>query len=82
MSGFAVGSLRAAVFMVVGVGQAVIVKVWDRPHIITVYQKSKAAWEAAGDYRGKSIRVKGRSDSIAIKRWIRAARGGTIFPAK
>ena len=68
--------------MVVGVGQAVIVKVWDRPHIITVYQKSKASWEAAGDYRGKSIRVKGRSDSIAIKRWIRAARGGTIFPAK
>jgi hypothetical protein len=33
------------------------VKVWDKPHIITVYQKSKTVWIAVGEYMGRRIEV-------------------------
>jgi hypothetical protein len=50
------------------------VKVWDKPHIITVYQKSKTVWIAVGEYMGRRIEVKGSSASSAAKWWAEAAR--------
>jgi hypothetical protein len=50
------------------------VEVWDVPHTIMVYQKSKAVWLAVGDYMGRSIEVKAHNESSAVKRWIEAAR--------
>ncbi len=50
------------------------VYVWEKPQVISVYQKSKTVWIAAGEYMGKPIEVKGRSKSSAIKRWLEAAR--------
>ena len=44
------------------------------PHVITVSQKSKTVWEAVGDYRGETIRVKGSSANVAVKYWADAAR--------
>ena len=51
------------------------VKVWDKPHTITIHQEpaSRSVWIAVGDYMGESIRVKGRSENTAKKRWIEAA---------
>ena len=48
--------------------------VWDKPHTITVYQKSKSVWEAVGEYMDQRISVTDRSESIAVKRWKEAAR--------
>jgi len=50
------------------------VTVWGKSHTITVHQKSKAVWEAVGDYMGESIRVKGQTRGAAVKLWIDAAR--------
>jgi hypothetical protein len=51
-----------------------IVRVWDRAHEITVYQKSKSAWMAVGEYMGQPIETKGSSASSAAKHWQDAAR--------
>jgi hypothetical protein len=48
------------------------VKIWDKLQTITVEQKSKSVWVAVGDYRGESIRVQDRSESTALKRWVRS----------
>jgi len=50
------------------------VMVWDKPHDITVYQKSKSVWIAVGDYMDQLIEVKGLSPSSAAKSWVAAAR--------
>ena len=50
-----------------------IVKVWDKPHEITVYQKSKSVWIAVGDYMGH-LETKGSSAAAAAKHWQDAAR--------
>lgn len=50
------------------------VNVWDKPHEITVYQKSKSVWIAVGEYMGKRVEVKGRTQSQAISAWREAAR--------
>jgi hypothetical protein len=47
--------------------------VWDEPHIITVYRKSKAVWIAQGVYRGTSLTVEDQSEDAAMKRWRYAA---------
>ena len=44
------------------------VKVWDK-HEVTVYKKSKSVWIAAGEYMGKRLEVKGRTDAQAEKAW-------------
>jgi hypothetical protein len=49
------------------------VSVYDRPHKVTVEQKSKSVWIAVGDYKGKSIEVKDRTEHTALKRWREAA---------
>jgi hypothetical protein len=50
-----------------------VVRVWDKPHTITVYKKSKSVWVAVGEYMGKHIEVKGSSLKAAEKSWISAA---------
>lgn len=51
-----------------------IVNVWDKPHEISVYQKSKSVWIAVGEYMGDRLEVKGRTESQAANNWREAAR--------
>jgi hypothetical protein len=51
-----------------------IVRVWDVPHEVTVYQKSKSVWIAVGYYRDERIQVQGSSERSALKYWHDAAR--------
>lgn len=50
------------------------VKVWDRSYRVTVDQRSKSVWIAAGDYEGTQIETKDRSAGSALARWVDAAR--------
>jgi len=50
------------------------VNVWDKPHEITVYPKSKSVWIAVGEYMGERLEVKGRTASQAASAWREAAR--------
>ncbi len=50
------------------------VHVWAMPHVITVSQKSEAAWLAVGNYRGERIEIEGSSADVAAKYWGDAAR--------
>jgi len=50
------------------------VNVWDKPHKITVYRKSKSVWIAVGEYMGERFEVKGRTESQAASAWREAAR--------
>ena len=50
------------------------VNVWDKPHEISVHQKSKSVWIAVGEYMGKRLEVKGRTESQAANNWREAAR--------
>lgn len=54
------------------------VLVWDRPHKVQVYQKSKAVWVATGDYMGRNLLTTDRTAEYALRRWKEAAtaRGG------
>jgi len=51
-----------------------IVNVWNKPHEIDVYQKSKSVWIAVGEYMGERLEVKGRTESQAANNWREAAR--------
>lgn len=51
-----------------------IVNVWDKPHEITVHQKSKSVWIAVGEYMGERLEVKGKTESQAANNWREAAR--------
>jgi hypothetical protein len=51
----------------------VTVQVWGKPHEVSVYQKSKNVWIAAGTYMGERIEVKDLSYGSAVKRWREAA---------
>lgn len=48
--------------------------VWEKPHKITVNQKSRSVWIATGVYMGEMLVVKGRTESQAISAWREAAR--------
>ncbi len=50
------------------------VEVWGKSYIVITRQKSKSVWIAVGDYMGKRIEVKDRSEATAIKGWRDAAR--------
>jgi hypothetical protein len=52
-----------------------VVNVWegDEPCEITVSQKSKWVWIAAGQYMGKRLEVQGRSANSATALWRDAA---------
>ena len=47
---------------------------WASAQGITIYQRSKTVWIAAGSYRGRDFEVKGRSPAIALAVWMAAAR--------
>ena len=51
-----------------------IVIVWDKPHEITVHQKSKSVWIAVGEYMGERLEVKRSSATQATSAWREAAR--------
>lgn len=51
-----------------------VVRIWDKPHTIVVYRKSKTVWIAVGEYMGESFEVKGSSENAAAKGWAEAAR--------
>ena len=40
---------------------------------VTVYQRSKTVWVAAGSYRGRHFEVKARSPATALTLWMEAA---------
>jgi hypothetical protein len=50
------------------------VDVWGKKQTVEVYQKSKSVWIAVGSYKGRTIEVKGSSESAAIGTWAKAAR--------
>ena len=45
------------------------VEVWGKRYTVITHQKSKSVWIAVGEYMGKRIEVKDRSEATAIKRW-------------
>jgi hypothetical protein len=47
----------------------VTVTVWGKPHVVSVYQKSKNVWIAAGQCKDEQIQVTDSDYSSAIKRW-------------
>ena len=49
------------------------VAVWDKPHQVTVSQKSKNVWVAVGDHMGERLEVKGRTEARAVGSWRDAA---------
>jgi hypothetical protein len=50
------------------------VLVLGEPHSISVYRLAENVWVVVGDYRGEAIRVQGRSEGAAVKRWCQTAR--------
>jgi hypothetical protein len=50
-----------------------VVKVWNRPHTVTVHQKSKSVWVAVGDYMDETIRTEDGAETSALRRWKEAA---------
>jgi hypothetical protein len=50
------------------------VMVWRKAKVVSVYQKSKSVWIAAGDYMDEHIEVKARTKSAAVAHWQEAAR--------
>jgi hypothetical protein len=50
------------------------VNMWDNPHEITVYQKSKSVWIAVGEYMGDRLEAKGQTLSQAANHWRETAR--------
>jgi hypothetical protein len=51
-----------------------IIQLSGRPQEINVQRKYKSVWVAAGEYRGRRIEVKGRSESLAVAAWIASAK--------
>ena len=49
------------------------VRVWDRPCVVSVYRKSQTVWIAVGDYMGRRIEVKNRSERSAVALWKKTA---------
>jgi hypothetical protein len=49
------------------------VKVWGRPCVVQVDQRSTTVWVATGEYMGKTISVKDRTASSAVRLWVETA---------
>jgi hypothetical protein len=60
--------------MSIGMERSVTVTVWSDRVTITVYQKSKTVWIAAGEYMGKHHEVKRSTPGAAAKGWADAAK--------
>jgi hypothetical protein len=50
------------------------VMVGNRPYKITIYQKSRGLWLAAGQHMGKPVEVHERTHGAAIRQWIEVVR--------
>ena len=50
------------------------VQVWGEPYLVSLEQKSKTLWIAAGNYRRRRIEVQATGRSAAIEQWQNAAR--------
>jgi hypothetical protein len=50
-----------------------MIPVWGKLCEVTVYRKSKAVWEAIGDYLGKTYRVTRGTRGAAVNAWAKAA---------
>ncbi len=50
------------------------VSVWDKPHQVTVCQKSEGVWIAVGEHMGERLEVQGRTDTQAVSSWRHAAK--------
>jgi len=55
-------------------GAKLTLKVWGKDCEVTVYQKSKTAWVATGEYMGERIDVTGSSQRTALAQWQEAAK--------
>ncbi|HEY8275611.1 MAG TPA: hypothetical protein VIG52_01290 [Methyloceanibacter sp.] len=49
------------------------VNVWGRPCVVQVDQKSQTVWVVTGEYLGKTISVKDRTASSAVRLWVETA---------
>jgi hypothetical protein len=50
------------------------ITVWGKPFEIDVYEQSKAAWIAVGEYMGERIKVTSATRNSAAKSWAEVAR--------
>ena len=48
--------------------------VGGEPHRVRIYQESESVWTAVGDFSGKRVEIKGRSEMSALGGWRLAAR--------
>ena len=49
--------------------QHITVRVWDKPYVVEVHQRSKSVWIARGEYMGESHETKDSSARSAAARW-------------
>jgi hypothetical protein len=52
--------------------------VLGKPQVVNVQRKYKSVWIAVGEYRGRRIQVKERTESEAVAAWVALANGPTI----
>jgi hypothetical protein len=45
------------------------VTVWGKPHQVIADRLSKYVWRASGDYEGKPLETRGRSERVAVSVW-------------
>jgi hypothetical protein len=57
------------------------VYVLGTPQEINVQRKWKTVWIASGDYAGKRIEVKGRTEEEVVAAWQRAAQRAVTRPS-
>ncbi|HVJ30823.1 MAG TPA: hypothetical protein VNA66_10990 [Gammaproteobacteria bacterium] len=49
-----------------------------KPHEVNVQRKYKSVWIAVGEYRGRRIQVKERTENQAVAAWVAVANAQTI----
>jgi hypothetical protein len=50
-----------------------MVRVLDRPQIVSIERTSRTVWVAVGEYNGERIEAKGSSEAAALAAWRDAA---------
>lgn len=49
------------------------VQVLGKPHSVNIQRKYRSVWIAAGEYEGRRIEVKQRTEEQALAAWVAAA---------
>ena len=49
------------------------IEVLGKPHEVNVQRKYKSVWIAVGEYRGRLIQVKERTETQAVAAWVAVA---------